>query len=95
MIDRPHEFDEILRRHCRFLTPDAEIDPHDPLTNLGADSLDVVELIVSIEDEFDISFPEELLTPQVFATPATVWNAVCTLVDADGARAAARASGHA
>ena len=28
-------------------------------TDLGADSLDVVEIMMEIEDEFDISIPEE------------------------------------
>lgn len=31
----------------------------DILEDLGADSLDVVELILALEEEFDISIPEE------------------------------------
>lgn len=30
--------------------------------DLGADSLDAVDLIMSIEDEFDITFPEDAAT---------------------------------
>ena len=29
------------------------------IDDLGADSLDVVELIMAMEDEFDLEFPEE------------------------------------
>ncbi len=29
------------------------------IEDLGADSLDVVELIMAMEDEFDLEFPEE------------------------------------
>ena len=36
------------------LGPDASI-----LDDLGADSLDVVELVMAIEDEFDIEVPDE------------------------------------
>jgi acyl carrier protein len=36
------------------LIPDAHI-----LDDLGADSLDVVEMIMAFEDEFDIEIPEE------------------------------------
>jgi acyl carrier protein len=36
------------------VTPDASI-----LDDLGADSLDVVELVMAIEDEFDIEVPDE------------------------------------
>jgi len=36
------------------LTPEANI-----LEDLGADSLDVVELVMAIEEEFDIEIPDE------------------------------------
>jgi acyl carrier protein len=36
------------------VTPDASI-----LDDLGADSLDVVELVMAIEDEFNIEVPDE------------------------------------
>jgi acyl carrier protein len=36
------------------ITPDASI-----LEDLGADSLDVVELVMSLEDAFDIEVPDE------------------------------------
>jgi acyl carrier protein len=38
------------------VTPDARI-----LDDLGADSLDVVELVMSLEDTFDIEVPDEEL----------------------------------
>lgn len=36
------------------ITPETNIQ-----TNLGADSLDVVDLLMSIEDEFEIEIPDE------------------------------------
>ncbi len=40
--------------------PKAEITPEKSFVNdLGADSLDTVELMMDIEDEFDLSIPEE------------------------------------
>ena len=36
------------------LSPDANI-----LEDLGADSLDVVELVMAIEEEFDLEIPDE------------------------------------
>jgi len=36
------------------ITPDASF-----IDDLGADSLDIVELVVHIEDEFDIKIPDE------------------------------------
>ena len=36
------------------ITPDANV-----VDDLGADSLDVVELIMALEDEFDLEIPDE------------------------------------
>lgn len=69
-------FEFTVRRHCRFIEPQETIDPDALMTSLGADSLEIVELIVDLEDEFRVSFTEELLTPQVFATPGTIWRAI-------------------
>lgn len=70
------KFDDIIRMHTRFVEPLAPIDPHALMATLGADSLDIVELIVNLEDQFGIAFTEEMLTPEVFATPMTIWRAV-------------------
>lgn len=70
------EFDALLRQHCRFIAPDSPIDPDALLVTLGIDSLEVVEIIVAIEDQFDIMIPEEMLTPEIFATPGSIWQAI-------------------
>jgi acyl carrier protein len=70
------DFDVVMRRHCRFIEPQERIDPDALMSSLGADSLEIVELIVDLEIRFRISFSEELLTPQVFATPLGIWSAV-------------------
>ena len=45
----------------KFGVSEADVTPEANFTNdLGADSLDRVELIMEIEDEFGISVPEEL-----------------------------------
>lgn len=76
----PPEFEDVLRRHCRFTTAGAAIAPNASLTELGMDSLQVVELIVDLEDCFEFCIPEPLLTPEVFAGPATIWKAIGPLV---------------
>lgn len=75
-VNWPDEFDVIIRRHSRFVEPSTPIDPDALMASLGTDSLEIVELIVDLEDQFGISFTEELLTPEVFATPMTIWRAV-------------------
>jgi acyl carrier protein len=80
MVEWPAEFETLLRRHCRLAPPGAPIDPDELLINLGVDSLEVVELIVAIEDTFDLTIPQEALTPAVFATAASVWQMVSGLL---------------
>jgi acyl carrier protein len=78
-------FDAILREHCRFVEDSAQIACDVPLPVLGVDSLDIVELIVELEEGFGFSFPEEMLTPEVFATAGSIWAAVRELAwRADG-----------
>lgn len=43
-----------LNRPIEEITDDKEI-----VKDLGADSLDVVEMLMSLEEEFDITVPEE------------------------------------
>jgi acyl carrier protein len=86
MVPWPPDFENLIRTHCRFLSNHTPIDGDALLTTLGADSLQIVELIVGIEDMFDLVLPQSVLTPEVFATPATIWKAVSILLpDADRA----------
>ncbi|KAL7099422.1 hypothetical protein ACP275_09G083600 [Erythranthe tilingii] len=41
------------------LTPETELTPQTKFTELGADSLDTVEIVMGLEEEFDISVEEE------------------------------------
>ncbi len=51
---------------CQLDIPESEVTPDKSITpDLGGDSLDLVELIMHVEDEFDIDIPgedEETLT---------------------------------
>ncbi len=57
-MDREQRIKEIIADQLGVevdkLTPDAKF-----VEDLGADSLDVVELIMSFEEEFDIEIPDE------------------------------------
>ena len=44
---------------CRALDPLRGADGFDFVADLGADSLDTVELVMALEDEFGIEIPDE------------------------------------
>jgi len=58
MSDNFDKVKEILKLHLGL--KDEEITPEADLVNdLGADSLDTVELIMQLEEEFEITIPDE------------------------------------
>jgi acyl carrier protein len=79
MTDVAPELKNII---CTLLGP--RIDPSDvtPETNLaqiGVDSLLLVELLITVEESFEVEFPDDLLVPETFETPASLWNVVTSL----------------
>ena len=73
------KLEKILRTYARLIADSDEINPDTSIASLGIDSLDMFELIVCIEDDFDIAIPAERITPQTFATPATIWQLLCQI----------------
>lgn len=73
------ELEQILRKHARFIATGTDINADTSLASIGVDSLDIIELIVQIEDNFDLEIPAEQVTPQTFATPASIWELLCEL----------------
>ena len=70
-----------LRRHLPHAgAPDLSLDI--PLTDLGLDSLSVVNLMLDLEDTLGITFPEEMLNEETFRTGRSVVAAVQALADA-------------
>ena len=65
----------------KYDVPREAISPQATLTELGLDSLTVVELLFDVEDEFGIEVPEERATFQTLAEAAAL---VDELVQAKG-----------
>ena len=76
----PYEFMAQVLSEKYDVSPDA-ISPEATLTELGLDSLTVVELLFDVEDEFEIEVPEERATFQTLAEAAAL---VDELVQAKG-----------
>lgn len=64
----------------RMLLPDLPEDDAEARTSAlrdyGLDSLATVDLLVTLEDEFGIEFPDDKLTPSTFVTAAALWDVV-------------------
>lgn len=75
------KFEGILRPHLPLLKADQPIASELGLRDVGVDSLALIELLVTVEDTYEVEFPDELLTADTFRTVGTLWDAVCTLLD--------------
>ena len=60
-MDESKVFEKVQQIVCEQLGVDeAEVKPESSFANdLGADSLDTVELVMALEEEFDIEIPDE------------------------------------
>jgi acyl carrier protein len=73
----------ILGSHLPLSGP-GPLDPADSLADLGLDSLNTVEILVRLEEEFDIHVPDEKLVQETFATVSSLWSVLNSLAGAPG-----------
>ncbi|NJP66744.1 acyl carrier protein [Streptomyces sp. ventii] len=67
------KFEEILRRYLPFLSPEEPLRPDTGLRDAGLDSLGTVELLGVLESEYSVTFPEDALSLESFASPGVLW----------------------
>ena len=67
---------KILTDHGRLGTPAASLDPGADLYESGMTSHASVNVMLALEDHFDVEFPDEMLRPSVFASIAAIAAAV-------------------
>lgn len=74
----PERFEKVLRAHLP-LAGEEDIAADAALADLGLDSLELVSLLLNVEDTFAITFPDQLLMPETFATAGSLWSAIAEL----------------
>jgi len=67
---------EILSEHGRLSVDVAQLSPDSDLYGAGLTSLITVNLMLAIEDHFDIEFPDELLSRRTFQSIRALAEAV-------------------
>lgn len=71
---------EILTTHGRLSVAVAELQDDSDLYDAGLTSLITVNLLLAIEDHFDVEFPDELLSRRTFQSISALSEAVEDLV---------------
>ncbi|MDC0662365.1 phosphopantetheine-binding protein [Marinobacter sp. SS21] len=67
---------QCLVEHLRMVSAAEDIDPNAELTTLGLTSMAATNLLIDLEDEFGVEFSDDLLTPEVFRTVASLETAI-------------------
>jgi acyl carrier protein len=73
----------ILREHGRLAVDVAALDDHSNLYEAGLTSHASVNLMLALEERFDIEFPERMLRRGVFASIAAIHAGLKELIGAD------------
>lgn len=74
------EIREILAENGRLAVPVSTLDDTADLFAAGLDSLAIVNVLMSLEDRFDIELPDEMLQRRSFASIATIETVVSSLM---------------
>ena len=72
---------DILTTHGRLTTPVDSIKDGDDLYQAGLTSLATVGLMLALEDEFDIEFPDSVLSRKTFGSIEAIADTVEDLLD--------------
>lgn len=73
---------ELIEEHARLTCEVANLSIDDDLYSAGLTSHANVQVMLALENAFDIEFPDEMLRPEIFESIASISEAVATLTDA-------------
>ncbi|SEB30839.1 Acyl carrier protein [Streptomyces misionensis] len=72
-------FDKTLRDALPLLPADCPLEDDTRLGEHGMDSMATIETMLSLEEQYGVSFPDEALTSETFATPGSLWTVLTAL----------------
>jgi acyl carrier protein len=72
-------FERLLRQYLNHLAPSEPLQPGDDMRSLGLDSMAAVRLLMAVEEEFGVLFPNSVLSADTMATPNSLWLALSQL----------------
>jgi len=77
-----HQIRDVLATHGRMAVDPREVEEEADLYELGLTSHAAVDVMLALEDAFDIEFPEEVLKKSTFASVLNIAQVVEGLVKA-------------
>lgn len=75
------KIEEVLRREANLGVDPQDLGPDVDLHSAGMTSFASVNVMLALEDEFEVEFPDRLLNRSVFSTIANLERALGELVD--------------
>jgi acyl carrier protein len=66
-------FERVVRANLQFLPAEQPLEESASLQDLGVDSMGTIQLLLELEEAFGVTFPDETLTAETFATPGSLW----------------------
>ena len=66
------DIETVVRPHLKFLEEGCPLGPEDSLGEAGLDSMASIELLLDLEEKFDVTIQDDLLTENSFATLAEI-----------------------
>jgi acyl carrier protein len=73
------EIREILKAHARLATDVAKLTDESDLYEAGMSSHAIVSVMIALEDEFEVEFPDRMLRRGVFESIAAIRAAIAEL----------------
>jgi acyl carrier protein len=72
---------EVVLQHGRLQVEAGKLEDTTNLYSVGLSSLTTVNLMLALEDAFDVEFPDELLSRQTFESVLSIAEAIEDLLD--------------
>jgi acyl carrier protein len=72
-------FESVVRANVPVLAASDPLLPSASLYDLGLDSMGTIQLLLELEETFAVTFPDDALKPETFATPEALWRVVHAL----------------
>jgi acyl carrier protein len=73
------EIRKVIRENARLPVDPADLDPLDDLYQKGMTSHAGVNLMLALEEHFDVEFPDRMLTRAAFSTMASIEKSLAEL----------------